>query len=214
MHWTDKLERRFGHIAIPQLINGILGGQLIAGVITLILNRYLPYFLDLSRVEILHGQFWRLITFLFYPSWCYSALGILNILFYWWAGTALTRAWGDFKMTLYIAMGVLGAWVCCFAFGYASASGIFLSVFFAYAWMWPDQQVLLFGLLPLKIKWLGWFELAVWLLQFLGAGLAGKLSLVLGLAGFIGFFGKEVFLWCKDTITGYKRRRDWENKFK
>ena len=117
-------------------------------------------------------------------------------------------------MTLYIAMGVLGAWVCCFAFGYASASGIFLSVFFAYAWMWPDQQVLLFGLLPLKIKWLGWFELAVWLLQFLGAGLAGKLSLLLGLAGFIGFFGKEVFLWCKDTITGYKRRRDWENKFK
>ena len=59
MHWTDKLERRFGHIAIPQLINGILGGQLIAGVITLILNRYLPYFLDLNRVEILHGQIWR-----------------------------------------------------------------------------------------------------------------------------------------------------------
>ena len=213
MDWTDKLERRYGNLCIPQLINIILGGQIAAGVITLLFNRYLPYYLSLDRAGLLRGQLWRLVTFLFSPTWVYSPLGILNLLFYWFAGMALTRVWGDFKTTLYIALGVAGAWVSCFALGYGDASGIFLSMFFAYAWTWPDQTVLLFGILPLKIKWLGWFELALWIMQFLGANAAGKLSLVLGLAGFLGFFGKEVVLWCRDQIVNYKRGRDWRNRF-
>lgn len=214
MHWTDKLERRFGHLGIPHLVNGILAGQLVAGLITLFFNRNLPYFLFLTGAEVLHGRLWKLITFLFYPDWVYSMLGILNLLFYWWAGNALTRVWGDFKTTLYIGLGVLGAWISAFTLGYGTASGIFLSLFFAYAWLWPEQQVLLFGILPLKIKWLGWFELALWVLQFVRSGPAGRLSLVLGLAGFIGFYGHEVLTWCRDAVVSYKRRRDWQNKFK
>lgn len=214
MHWTDKLERRFGRLGIPNLINVILAGQLIAGLITLFFDKNLPYWLWLTSGDVLHGQLWRLVTFLFYPDWVYGLLGILNLLFYWWAGNALNQVWGDFKTTLYIALGVLGAWVSAFVLGYGDASGIFLSLFFAYAWMWPEQQVLLFGILPLKIKWLGWFELAMWVLQFLRSGPAGKLSLVLGLAGFLGFFGREVAVWCRDTVVNYKRRRDWQNKFK
>lgn len=214
MHWTDKLERRFGHLGIPHLVNGILAGQLIAGLIALFFNRNLPYYLFLTGAEVLHGRIWQLITFLFYPDWVYSMLGILNLLFYWWAGNALTRVWGDFKTTLYIGLGVLGAWISAFTLGYGTASGIFLSLFFAYAWLWPEQQVLLFGILPLKVKWLGWFELAMWAVQFVQSGPAGKLSLVLGLAGFIGFYGREVLTWCRDAVVNYKRRRDWQNKFK
>ena len=83
---------------------------------------------------------------------------------------------------------------------------------FAYTWLWPDQMVLLFGIIPFKMKYLGWIELAFWAFSFLTGSFAIKASLVLGLAGFLAFYGREVFDWCVDAVKGWKRRRDWENR--
>ncbi len=96
----------------------------------------------------LHGQIWRLITFLFQPIWLGGALGVLNLVFYFWIGNSLTRVWGDFRMTLFIALGMLGAWISCFLTGGASPDAIFLSMLFAYTWLWPDQSVLLLASSP------------------------------------------------------------------
>ena len=137
-NWIDRLERRYSHFAIPYLVNGLMVGQLAAGLIVLLINWQFSGFISLSRSAVLHGQIWRLITFLFQPVWLGGALGILNLVFYFWIGNSLTRAWGDFRMTLFIALGVLGAWISCFLAGGASPDGIFLSMMFAYTWMWPE----------------------------------------------------------------------------
>lgn len=212
MHWTDKLERRYGRFAIPNLINILLAGQVVTGLIALLFNANILTFLPLTRYGLMQGKIWQLVTFLFYPSWIFGTLGFLNLVFYFWVGNTLTRLWGDFKMTLFIALGMVGAWISCLISGGAGASGVFMSLFFAYAWLWPNQQVLLFGIVPLKVKWLGWFELAVWLLDFVRGGLTTRVSLVLGLAGFLGFYGREVLDWCRDTVVSWKRRRDWQDR--
>ncbi len=212
MNWIDKLERRWGHLGIPHLINGLMIGQLAAGLIMLLFNRYFASYIVLDRYSLLHGQIWRLVTFLFQPIWLGSVLGILNLVFYFWIGNALTRVWGDFKMTLFLALGMIGAWVGCLLTGYAGADAIFQSMLFAYTWLWPDQMVLLFGIIPFKMKYLGWYELALWVINFLLGGVATKVSLVLGLSGFLAFYGHEVFFWCRDAIASWKRRRDWENR--
>ena len=144
MNWIDKLERRYGRFGIPHLVNGLLVGQLVAGLIVLLINWQFSALIALSRTYVLHGQIWRLITFLFQPIWLGSVLGILNLVFYFWIGNALTRVWGDFRMTLFIALGVVGAWVSCLLTGSAGPSAIFQSMLFAYTWLWPDQMVLLF----------------------------------------------------------------------
>ena len=113
---------------------------------------------------------------------------------------------------LFLALGMLGAWVSCFLTGYAGPSAIFQSMLFAYTWLWPDQMVLLFGIIPFKMKYLGWIELAFWAFSFLTGSFAIKVSLVLGLAGFLAFYGREVFDWCVDAVKDWKRRRDWENR--
>ena len=120
MNWIDKLERRCGGRGIPYLINGLMLGQLAAGLIILLFSWQFSYQIDLSRAYLAGGQVWRLVTFLFQPIWLGSALGVLNLVFYFWVGNALTRVWGDFRMTLYIALGMLGAWISCFLTGYAS----------------------------------------------------------------------------------------------
>lgn len=107
MNWIDKLERRYGNLGIPNLINGLLIGQLAAGIIMLFFNRDFGSLLMLSRTYVLHGQIWRLITFLFVPIWLGGVFGVLNLLFYYWLGNALARVWGDFRTTLFLALGML-----------------------------------------------------------------------------------------------------------
>lgn len=137
---------------------------------------------------------------------------LLTLYFRWWVGNSLQRAWGDFRFMMYILVGMVGALVACLITGSAGASGIFLSLFFAYAWMWPEQQVLLFFILPIKMKWMGIAAAAMWVLEFLTGNFASRVSLLFGIAGFLAFFGGEMFTTAKDAIVSYKRRKDWEKK--
>ncbi len=212
MNWIDKLDRRCRGYGIPYLVNGLLLGQLAVGLIILTINRFFGSYIDLNMADVLQGQVWRLITFLFDPIWLGGVLGILNLVFYFWIGNSLTRVWGDFRMTLYVLLGLVGTWIGAWFTGYGTPSAIYLSMMFAYCWMWPDQGALLWGIIPFKMKYLGWFELAVWLIEFILGNMATRISLVLGLLGFLVFFTREIFFWCKDTILGYKRRRDWQNR--
>ena len=153
MNWIDKLERRYGNLGIPNLINGLLIGQLAAGIIMLFFNRDFGSLLMLSRTYVLHGQIWRLITFLFQPIWLGGVFGVLNLLFYYWLGNALARVWGDFRTTLFLALGMLGAWVSCFLTGYAGPSAIFQSMLFAFiAISKLALYIDCFGLTPLRVQ--------------------------------------------------------------
>ena len=201
--------RNFG---IPNLMLYVVIGNVVLGLLSNFSNGNFLSFFSYTLSGLLHGQVWRLVTFLFQPIWLGSALGVLNLVFYFWVGNALTRVWGDFRMTLYIALGMLGAWISCFLTGYASCEPIFMSLLLAYAWLWPNQTVLLMGIIPFKIKYLGWYEMAWWAVRFFRGGFPTKVCLVLGLAGFWAFYGREVFDWCVDTVKSWKRRRDWENR--
>lgn len=215
MTWLDKLERRYGRLGIPYLINIVLGGQLLCWFIVMFIDSRLLFTLTLDRTAILHGQIWRLISFVFMPSLQTSPFWlVLELYFYWWIGNSLTRAWGDFRFTVYWLAGMLGAILSCFLTGYGSSSGLFLSLFFAFAWMWPNMQVLLFFLIPVKVKWLGWAAALVWAMQFLWGGFSTRITLLFGLAGFLLFFGKELYDWVKETVVSYKRRKEWNDRWK
>ncbi len=215
MTWLDKLERRYGRLGIPYLINIVLGGQLLCWFIIMFINSRLYLALTLDRELILHGQIWRLISFVFLPTLQTSPFWlVLELYFYWWIGNSLTRAWGDFRFTVYWLAGMLGAILSCFLTGYGSSSGLFLSLFFAFAWMWPNMQVLLFFFIPVKVKWLGWAAALVWAVQFLRGGFSTKITLLFGLAGFLLFFGKELYGWVKETLVSYKRRKEWNDRWK
>ena len=68
MRWIDKLERRWGRYGIPNLMNIILVGQLIAWVIVMVINQNFYYAITLNRNSLMSGQIWRVVTFLFVPA--------------------------------------------------------------------------------------------------------------------------------------------------
>ena len=117
-NWLNRLERRYGRFGIPNLTNILVGGQILVLAIELFVNQTISVWLSLSRYLLLSGQIWRIITFVFIPSYGGSILSaVLGIYFTWFIGTALEREWGDFRYTVYLLSGMLGTVLACLLTG-------------------------------------------------------------------------------------------------
>ena len=209
MNWITKLERKYGRLCIPNLINILTGGQILVYAIELFVNQYISFYLDLDRSGLLAGQIWRVITFVLVPFSGGGPLSvILGIYFTWFIGRALEREWGDFRFNLYVLLGMAGAVLACLLTGYADTYCLSLSLLLAFAMLYPEVQVLLFFVVPIKVKYFGWFSAALWVFGFLGMGPAGKLNYLLCMLGFAAFFGPQAWR----SIRAWVRREQWKRK--
>ena len=219
MKWLAKMQYRYGNRAPKNLILVVAGGQIVAWLAILLFYGGLYEKLQLTREGLLHLELWRLVTFVFSPTLTLNPLLFaLEVYFLYWVGSSLERAWGAFTFDVYFLLGMAGAWAACLLTGGGSFSSLYYSLFFAFAWLFPDVQILLFFILPVKVKWLGWISGALYLLN-LGSLLltfrfAQALSLVVGLANFFIFFGPDIFRRLKSGAETRRRRRAWENQWR
>ena len=118
--------------------------------------------LSFSWAGLKQGQLWRLLSFSFLPMTTSPFWLLVSCYFYYWIGSTLEREWGTAKFTIYYLSGVLltalGATITSLITGYdwqvAGAEYVNLAMFFAFATLYPDAQVLLFFFIPVKIKWM------------------------------------------------------------
>src|SRR5262245_14240769 len=185
MTLLDKLERRFGFLAIPGLIRIVIGFTALVYVLVY-LNRGFESFLTLDSALILRGQVWRLVTYSFIPQ-TFSPLWLLLALwFLWFIGEGLERAWGSFRLTLYFFVGMIGTTIAAFFFGSNFSNGMLItSLFFAFARFYPEEVIYILFILPVKIKWLAWIYASFLLLGFF---FGSKLYGVVFIYSFIHYF--------------------------
>jgi len=210
MNWLTKLERKYGRICIPNLISILVGAQILVYAVELFVNQYISLYLSLNRTALLVGQLWRVVTFVFVPFSGGGPLSVvLGIYFTWFVGTALEKEWGDFRYTLYFLLGMVGTVLACLLTGVtASTYCLSLSLLLAFAMLYPEVQVLLFFVIPIRVKYFGLFAGALWLLSFLGAGAAGKLNYLLCMVNFFVFFGPQAWR----SVRAWVRREQWKRK--
>ena len=210
MNWISRLERKYGRFCIPNLISIIVGGQILVYAIELFVNQFISVYLGLSRSLLLMGQVWRLITFVFIPFSGGGPLSvILGIYFTWFIGTALEREWGDFRYTVYLLSGVLGTVLGCLLTGVTSSTYcLSLSLLLAFAMLYPEVQLLLFFVIPIRVKYFGVFAAVLWVFSFLGASLPGKLDYLLSMLNVWLFFAPMVYR----SLRAWVRREQWKRK--
>ena len=210
MNWISRLERKYGRFCIPNLISLIVGGQILVYAIELFVNQFISSYLGLSRGLLLMGQVWRLITFVFIPFSGGGPLSvILGIYFTWFIGSALEKEWGDFRFNLYFLLGMAGTALGCLVTGIpADTYFLSLSLLLAFAMLYPEVQVLLFFVFPVKVKYFGLFAAAMWLFSFLTAGWLYKVSYLLSMLGFALFFGPQALR----SVRAWIRREQWKRK--
>lgn len=209
MNWLAKLEQKYGRLCIPNLISFIVGGQILVYAVELFVNQYISLYLSLSRAQLLGGQLWRLLTFVFIPFNSGGLLSvILGIYFTWFVGTALEKEWGDFRFNLYVLLGMVGAVLACLCTGWADTYCLSLSLLLAFAILYPEVQVMLFFVIPVRVKYFGIFAAALWVISFLSASWAYKLNYLLCMLGFIAFFAPV--LW--RDVCARVRREKWKRQ--
>jgi hypothetical protein len=204
----DRLERRFGWLAVPNVTVLLIAGQILLYVLT-----RLPQGVSLERIalepdRVLNGEVWRLITFLFTPPATDSIFVIFYFMLIYTFGSALEMHWGAFKYNLFLLTGYIANVAAAFvALAIVRSAGpqagngdaglgavfgngfLYGSLFLAFARLYPDFIITIFFVLPIRIKWLA---LLAWLGYF-GSFASGdwmtRMAVLASVLNYLAFFG-------------------------
>ena len=195
MNILNKLERRFGKYAVPNLMYYIVILYAIGVMVQMLAPEVYFRYLMLDARAVLHGQIWRVVTFMIWPPSGDMFFNLLAIYLYYNLGTTLERVWGSFRFNVYFLMGVLGHVLAAVAV-YLMTGSIYLlttsylnfSLFFAFAATFPDMQFFLFFVIPIKAKWLALFDGAYFAYAFVFGTAATRVAVVMSLLNFIVYF--------------------------
>jgi hypothetical protein len=153
-----SLERRFGRLPLPNLVHALIGATGIVFALMFVSPRPLLA-LILDPDAIARGQVWRLVTHVLIPSSEPRGFGLLFMLFWvgflWTVGTSLENEWGRFKTNFYVLSLVIGTTVAALLTGMPTSSMIVTSMLvLAFATLFPEYEIMLYGIVPLRMKWL------------------------------------------------------------
>ena len=211
MKLLDRLERRFGRLAIPNVTVGLILGQVALFILDYTDAR--PGVLANAMLMphlVLKGEVWRLVTFLFVPPANHPIFAFFFWYLFYLMGTTLENQWGNFRYNVYLAIGILATVSVAFVFPSLTSSNGFLqgSVFLAFAYLYPDFVLQLFLILPVKIKWLALIAWISYLLGFLfGDGLT-RLLIAASVSNFFVFFSGDIVR----RLRAVHRRKSWESQ--
>jgi len=145
---------------IPNLMLLICIGTFISYFVMLADKSGMYYtFMRFDRSLILHGQIWRLFSYVFLPQT--SGLWLFLLLFaYYGIGRMVERVWGTLKFNLFYLCGILIMDIAAmFLNAVPGGSYLNMSLFLALATLYPDNRVLLMYIIPIKMKYLAWVYL-------------------------------------------------------
>lgn len=197
MNFVERFCRKHPNFGIRNLMKYVA----IANVVFWLLGAVNPVLLSYLRFDaalVLRGQIWRLVTFALYPP-SMGLLAFVAFYFYYWIGTTLEQYWGTAQFNVYffsgLALTLLYGFLIYFITGtrlVLNAQYVYLSMFFSFAVLFPDMQVLLFFLIPVKMKWLALIDAAFFLLEVVTTSFPANLLPVVAVLNFFLFCGGEL----------------------
>ncbi len=212
MHWIDRAEAKFGHLAIPGLLRYVAGFNALCFVL-IKMNPSFIGFLYLDWKLIAQGDVWRLFTYIFIPSlggffpgWLAAAMYVFYLI---WIGDGLEQAIGEFRVTFFYLLGMIGTTIAAFLAN-ADPSGTLLnaSLLFAFARFYPDALIWF----VLKVKWIAWGTAAFILMGFVGGPWSYRVAVIAALANYFIFFGRDIIQEARHRQEVSGRRRRFEKE--
>ena len=238
----SKLEKRLGKYAIRNLSLYLIIAYVMGYVIQMV-NKEMYFYLMFNPYYIVRGQIWRIITWILIPPQELGIFTIIMLFLYYQLGTGLEHTWGYVRYNLYIFSGLLftiiAAMVLYIVYGifYAKSAAdyeilgtligmcvstyyINMSIFLAYAATFPNEQLLLYFIIPVRMKWFGFVYGAYLVWDIINAykmGVEmGTFIAVLIFASLLNFL--IYFIAGKKNVpyrpTQYKRRKTYQNSIR
>ena len=202
-YYIDRFCYKHPRFGIPNLMLYIVIGNVVVYLLDMFSNGSFSSVIAFSPYAIFHGQIWRLVTFVFVPDFSNNLFFFaMALYFYYFIGSTLERTWGTGRFTAYYLIGVVMAALVGFVNGAiigfdvpavtTSMTYLNLSLFFAFATLYPETQFLLFFFIPVKAKWLGWFDAALFLFAIVTTSFPYNLIPVAAILNYIIFFWEDI----------------------
>lgn len=211
MGYFNRFENRMSGFNMPKL-SLYLSAMFLLGLLIMMINPNFYYlYLSLDIYKVLHGQIWRILTFLIYPIAYdrFILLSLLLIYFYYTFSRELNIAFGDFKYAMFLLIGILGHLIGGIIVYYITKSTVIIlptyftfSIFIAYALTFPDSVFLLYFIIPIKAKYLAIFEIILYILIFISSSLTSRIEIICSLLNVIIF----MYIMYKDKLYYFIRR--------
>ncbi|MPN05725.1 hypothetical protein SDC9_152978 [bioreactor metagenome] len=214
MNFLDKLERKYGKYAIKDLMKYIVILNFAVYLVDNIVypGGYLRSWLILSPSHVMNGQVWRLLTFVLIPPSTSTLWILFALYFYYMIGSSLEGEWGSFKFNIYYLTGIVGTVIGAFITGgVATAVYLNMSLFLAFAYFYPNYQIMLFFVIPMKIKYLALIDVLLLLSSFFTSGLTDKIVIIAALLNFFLFFGKDMLSHVKTRQKVVSNRKNFKD---
>ncbi len=215
MNFVSRLESRFGRFAIPGLVQVVAVLQLLTLVLVYASNAEaraaFVAFLELDPERLLRGEVWRVFSYIFIPRSFQLIWALIGAIFLMWIGRGLDEAWGPFRVNLYVIGGMLGLTAGALIFGY-KGDGLFLfqTLLFAFAMLYPNEEIMLFFVIPIKVKWLAIFGAAM--LAFMVLASPGMFWQVLfANLNFLAVFGPSFLKQSAERAKAMERRSRFDS---
>ena len=209
----SNFEKKFGKYAIKNLSMVLIICYVLGYLIEMMMPWLLGY-LTLNPYAILHGQVWRLVTWVLIPPPTSNLFFTLIMLYFYYSlGTTLERTWGTYRYNLYLFSGMLftivGSFLLmgyCYLFPTAdmvqygprvlfsivaplfSTYYVNMSIFLAFAATFPETQVLLMFIIPIRVKVLGIIYGILLLVEFIQGNIYSRFVMAASLLNFIVFW--------------------------
>lgn len=197
MTFIDRFCRKHPHFGIPNLMKYVCIANVVFWLLAVV-NPVLYGYLSFDPYLVLHGQVWRIVTFALYPP-STGMLAFIAFYFYYWIGSTLEQYWGTAKFNVYFFSGILLTLLYGILIYFITgiriqlnAEYIYLSMFFSFAAMFPDMQVLLFFIIPIKMKWLALVDAAFFILEIVRMPFPVNLLPAVAVLNFFVFCGGEL----------------------
>ena len=227
MKFLKKLEQKLSRYAIGGIINYVCALQALGIVLYLIAPQFLFNYLTLNPAAIMQGQIWRIFTFLVFPPAftggstmgfiLFNALALYCIRTF---GMIVEQVWGKFRFNCYIILGVLLNVIASLVVYLLSGFPLMLtpihlvySFFFVFALMFPESQILLMMVLPLKAKWIAVAEAVIYVYDFYKGGIFTKVEIFVCILHMFIFFGWMVVAG-ETSYKQKKRQKEFQKKIK
>ena len=212
---VDSFCRKHPNFGFPNLMKYIVVANIALWIINIFEPRILAY-MTFNPYYILRGQIWRLISFMFVPP-VTGYLAPIAFYFYYWIGSVLEHNWGTCRFNIFFFSGIILTVVFGFVLFFITGISyqvsstfiylsifIYLSMFLAFAALFPDMQVLLFFVIPIKIKYLAYLDALLFVVEIIQQPFPFNLLPVVAILNFIIFCGADI-------IPGKAKRRRQDN---
>ena len=210
--WLSRFSYNHPRLSVEGLIRYIVAGNFLVFMLDLFTHGASTYWLYFVPSLIFRGEVWRLITFIFVPMSFGPLSFVLSSVFFYYMGSRLEAAWGSARFTVYYGLGVIlniavGLLLPLINPAYRAAvtadmQYLHLSLFLAYATLYPDLTVLAAFFIPIKMKWLALLDAALFVYEILSYLSYGRFAMAL--LPVIAIFNYLIFFW--DDLMDYLNR--------